>query len=663
MAYREAYKGIDLKFYGDGRQLEYDIIVKPGADPNLVKFQYAGIKGLEVTPAGDLAIQLPDGGMLVQKKPVVYQEIAGTRVAREGKFKLQGDVAGHTYGFEVAAYDKQAPLVIDPVLVYSTFLGGATDALGYDGDDVGYGIQVDAAGCAYVMGLTSSTDFPTLPNYRLPSNKGGISPGPYAAVLFITKFNAAGNGLLYSTYLGGTDDTSYEFGYPVLNRLGLAVDAAGCAYVAGYTWAFDFPVYPNPGAAYTSRWPDYNYKDPSSAESFVTKLNAAGNDLVYSTYMRGEYNDSADAIAVDTQGNAYIAGYTDSGSANSSFANRSLNGTVFPKNPGTTFITKLNPTGTNFIWTRALLDSAGRSYNGSDGAFAIVCEPINASHSFSGGVWVTGETLDTYFPTVNPLMDSQGVVHNQLWGEISSFVTWLDLNGTIRFSTYWGGGSAIESTGDYTYGYGIARDAAGDIYVCGETNNTYFPVKNACQPTSGQTVDYGTNNSNAILFKISNRWSSNSSYQAPQVLYSTYLGGKGWGDSAYAVAADKYGNAYVTGLSRSVNFPVKNAIFTEQSLGGNIFVSKLGFNGSTMSLLYSTFIGYSAGGPDGGGLGITLDGKGSAFVTGNAAPSLPGFFPLVNPYQSTLQGGSDAFVTKLSDGGRAAGFFMNLLLE
>ena len=124
LAYQEAYKGIDLKFYGDGRQLEYDIVVKPGADPSLVKFQYAGVKGLEVTPAGDLAMKLPDGEVLVQKKPVVYQEIAGVRVPREARFKIAGDVAGHTYGFEVAAYDQQVPLVIDPVLIYSNNIGG-----------------------------------------------------------------------------------------------------------------------------------------------------------------------------------------------------------------------------------------------------------------------------------------------------------------------------------------------------------------------------------------------------------------------------------------------------------------------------------------------------------------------------------------------------------
>ena len=159
VAYRDAYPGIDLKFYGNGRELEYDIIARPGADYRRVKFRYTGIKALQVTPEGDLSLTLPDGGVLVQKKPVVYQEIAGQRLAREGNFKVCGQGAQAVFGFEVAAYDRQHPLIIDPVLSYSTYLGGS----GFDG---GYGVALDPAGNIYVAGQTNSMDFPLQNPYQ-----------------------------------------------------------------------------------------------------------------------------------------------------------------------------------------------------------------------------------------------------------------------------------------------------------------------------------------------------------------------------------------------------------------------------------------------------------------------------------------------------------------
>jgi hypothetical protein len=214
VVYREAYPGIDLKFYGSGRQLEYDIIVRPGADFRQVKFRCTGIKALQVTPEGDLSLTLPDGGVLVQKKPVVYQEIAGQRVAREGKFKLYGNRAQPVFGFEVAAYDRKHPLVIDPVLLYSSYLGGS-------GFDAGSGIAVDAAGNIYVTGTTQSTDFPLQNPYQ--DHRASI----YSQV-FVTKFNPTGKALIYSTYLGGADGVQGE-GKGEQIPSGIAVDKNGCA--------------------------------------------------------------------------------------------------------------------------------------------------------------------------------------------------------------------------------------------------------------------------------------------------------------------------------------------------------------------------------------------------------------------------------------------------
>ena len=208
-----------MKFYGNGQQLEYDIIVRPGADFRQVRLQYSGVKRLRITPAGDLALKLPQGGVLVQKKPLVYQEIAGQRVALEGKFTIDRQAAKPTFGFEVAAYDRNHPLVIDPVLLYSSYLGGS-------GFDAGNGIALDAAGNIYVAGQTTSTNFPTLNPYQ--------TDYPGKQCVFVTKFNPTGNTLIYSTYLGGADGAAY--------CNGIAVDKNGCAYVTGYTYSTDFPT-------------------------------------------------------------------------------------------------------------------------------------------------------------------------------------------------------------------------------------------------------------------------------------------------------------------------------------------------------------------------------------------------------------------------------------
>ena len=273
--YREAYPGVDLKFYGTGRQLEYDIIVKPGADPGQVQFQYSGIKKLALTQAGDLAITLPDGGELVQKKPLVYQEIGGRRLPREGRFQV-ARVDGHwRYGFKVPSYDRGQPLVIDPVLVYSTFLGGSNQ-------DVGNAIAVDKDGNVYVTGVTQSADFPSHPLSALL--------GPEDA--FVTKIKADGSGLVFSLFLGGV---GHDGG------AGIAVDSAQNIWVTGYTDSSDFPLQ---NASQTT--------PGGSKDAFVTKIRTDGSGLLFSTYLGGSGYDLAHGIALDTAGNAYVTGETTS---------------------------------------------------------------------------------------------------------------------------------------------------------------------------------------------------------------------------------------------------------------------------------------------------------------------------------------------------------------
>ena len=280
VVYREVYPGIDLKFYGNNRQLEYDIILKPGADPSIVRLSYQGTKRLRISGDGDLLIDLKSGN-IIQKRPYIYQEIDGKRVEVEGRYEIRNAKPENgnpklACGFEIGSYDKKYPLIIDPVLVYSTYLGGTSN------DDYGYGIAVDSSGNAYVTGYTLSFDFP-IESPLDDTIGGGIDA-------FVTKLDATGSALVYSTYLGGGNSDQGN---------DIAVDSSGNAYITGTTQSFDFPT-------------ESPFDDTigGGIDAFVTKLDATGSALVYSTYLGGGNIDQANDIAVDSSGNAYVTGYT-----------------------------------------------------------------------------------------------------------------------------------------------------------------------------------------------------------------------------------------------------------------------------------------------------------------------------------------------------------------
>src|SRR5438477_2498195 len=279
--YRAVYPGIDLVYYGNQRQLEYDFVVAPGADPNRIVLGFQGAERLEINAEGELVLHAA-GEVIRQRVPVTYQEINGVRTKLEGRYVLKD---AHRVGFQVAAYDQNRPLVIDPTLVYATYLGSS-------GWDYGSGIAVDAAGSAYVTGSTSSADFPTA--NALQAAKAGFQNA------FVTKLNPTGSALVYSTYLGGSRGDE---------GFGIAVDAAGSAYVTGGTGSADFPT--TAGAFQTTY---------GGGDAFVTKLNATGTALVYSTYLGGSRGDGGFGIAVDAAGSAYVTGST--------------NSTDFPTTPG-----------------------------------------------------------------------------------------------------------------------------------------------------------------------------------------------------------------------------------------------------------------------------------------------------------------------------------------
>lgn len=321
--YAGVYPGIDLVYHGNQRLLEYDFLVAPGADPRAIGIRFQGARKLTVNREGALVIGL-GGSEVIEHAPVVYQEIGGQRQTVAGRYVLRG--RGRV-GFSVAEYDRSQPLVVDPTLAYSTYLGA---------NDVGNAITVDASGNAYVTGLTNSS-FPTTAGAFQTTFGGGDSCGIYD--VFVTKLNAAGSALVYSTYVGGT-------GCDVGN--GIAIDASGNAYVTGNTTSANFPTTPG---AYQTTYGGGNWA--SNYNLFVTKLNAAGSALVYSTYLGGGAGGRT-GIAVDTSGSAYITGAAPSSD--------------FPTTPGAfqatslspvpAFVAKLNATGSALVYSTFLAGSA-----------------------------------------------------------------------------------------------------------------------------------------------------------------------------------------------------------------------------------------------------------------------------------------------------------------
>ena len=517
--YTEVYPGIDVVYYGNQRRLEYDFVVAPGRDARVILLEFAGAESVAVDPAtGDLLIGA--GGETVrQHAPFTYQETANGRREVQSRYALKKD---GRVGIEVGEYDAGAPLIIDPVLEYSTFLGGgSTD----DGDD----IAVDSGGNAYLTGTTLSADFPTASPIQA-INRGG------AGDAFVTKINAAGTALVYSTYFGGTGQ---EFGR------GIALDSAGNAYITGYTNSSNFPT----ANAFQATIGGF------TGDAFVAKIDATGANLVYSTYLGGTLIENGLGIAVDSAGNAYVTGNT----ASTNFP------TVNPiqagnNGSGDAFVTKINPSGSALVYSTQI------GGGGADQGFGIAVDS-------QGSAYITGSTGSSNFPTVNPMFPRST--------NIEAFVTKLNAAGSaLVYSSYLGGSLA-------EYGAAIAVDGQGNAYVTGTTGSNNFPTANPIQPfTAG-------GNSDAFVTKVNAAGSAlvYSTYLGGSG--SETAGGVAIG----GIAVDSVGNAYITGSTDSTNFPTANAI--NPTFGGgtrDAFVTKINAAGSALS--YSTYLGGS--GADGG---------------------------------------------------------------
>jgi len=547
--YSGVYPGIDVVYYGNQRQLEYDIIVGAGANPERIALAFEGVKTLSIDQGGNLVLETP-GGTLVQQKPVIYQNSGTGRESVAGRYVL---LAGQRAGFAVAGYDKSRPLVIDPVLHSSTYLGGA-------GNDIGRAIAIDSAGNSYITGETNSLDFPgAITSGIQPANAGGYD-------VFVTKFNAAGSARLYTTYLGGSH---HDFGFAI------AVDGAGNAYVTGETSS---PTVAAAGSSPFPRMGPFQNSYGLGGDAFITKINVDGNALLYSSYYGHSGTERGYGIAVDSAGSAYVTGST--------------NSTTLPGgavqvvgNSVDSFVAKVNAAGSGLVYS-VYLGGNGSEASTEGGGIAV---------DSAGDAYVAGTTASTNFPGT-----SLSTIQSIYGGEFNDgYVAKLNATGAVVYGTYLGGLGREQV-------YGIAIDSANNAYVTGVTDSTNFPTKFPLQAAragvtgndafitkinaagsallystylggTGGDIGYaiavdGSNNAYVSGWTGSTDFRSESPIQASNagstdmfvtainsegslLLYSTYLGGSNGAEHGYGIAVDGAGNARVTGSTSSTNFP------------------------------------------------------------------------------------------------------------
>jgi uncharacterized protein (TIGR03437 family) len=551
------YRGVSVSYYGSGHELEFDFEVEPGAAASQIRLAFEGAGRIEVDRAGDLVLDT-EGGQVRQRRPVAWQpDGLGGRRPVEARWRLRGRAAT----FELGAYDSGLPLVIDPVVRFATFLGGALD-------DTGEKIAVDARGNIYVTGSTESSAFPVRNAYQSTMN----GPGD----IFVAKIAAGGAGLEFVTYLGGS-------GFD--NGRGIAVDAQSNIWVTGNTFSTNFPLQ----NAFQSTNRSGFVFGTKGANAIVTKLNAGGTALLYSTYLGGSGTfDQGNTIAVDREGNAVVAGRADESNfpTTQNAIQRTFRGGI------DTWVAKFAPNGTLLYSTflgggdqdlpRGIgVDAAGNAYvagetrstnfpvsgavqsakGDSGNVFDAYVTKINAAGSaivystYLGGrsddggrgiavtpggeVFVTGVTRSSNFPLRNPY---QSMLGNREATDEDIFVTKLDAGGALAWSTFFGADRQ-------DIGLGIAADAQGSAYVAGWTNSTSYPVREAFQPSRGSAQD-------AIVAKFDAQG---------QLAWSSFLGGSG-GEIALNIAVDESANVYVCGYTRSADFPVVQPV--QRNYGG-----------------------------------------------------------------------------------------------
>jgi Beta-propeller repeat/Abnormal spindle-like microcephaly-assoc'd, ASPM-SPD-2-Hydin len=604
--YHSIYPGVDLIFYGNQHRLEHDFVVAPGADPNSISLDVEGARKLRIDARGNLVMSV-SGGEVDLQKPVIYQEMKGERREITGGYVLAGN---HRVKFAVSGYDRSRPLTIDPVLNYSTYLGGSATG------DTGFGIAVDSNGDAFVAGQTFSTNFPTTSNAINP----GLMSNANGAV-FVTELNPTGTTQMYSTYLAGSGGDA---------AFGIALDPLGSIYVTGQTFSKDFPTTTN-GLVQSP------LVSNTSGTAFLSVIGVPPDGrnpaLIYSSYLGGTNGDSGRAVAADAHQNAYVTGVTLTPNLTAPGAFQSS----LQSNAGNAFLARIDTTqsGNNSLVYFSYLGGTGAGIAGfphGDEGFGVA---VDAKRN----AYVTGTTTSIDFPTTSGAFHPGPLASNP---KGTAFVTRIDTMqpgpNSLAYSTYLGG-----SGGDS--GSATALGPNNIAYITGTTSSTDFPTTpGAFHPGPLVSNPNGT----AFVTRMDTTQSGSNS-----LAYSTYLGGTG-GDKGLGIQTDANNNAYVAGQTASTDFPLTLGAFqtTRKNCGGDAFISKLSPGGNGLAdLLYSTFFGGS--GPAAGcaspdsAKAIALDSSNNAYITGSTASTDFPVAPKPGAFQTALNGTADAFIAKL----------------
>jgi len=496
--------------------------------------------------------------------------------------------------FEVGPHDRTRPLVIDPSLVYSTYLGGSAN-------DYGAGIAVDASGNAYVSGGTYSANFPVTPGaYQTQCNDNCL-----ASDAFVVELNPSGSALVYSTYIGGSGNEI---------ATGIVLDASKNAYLGGITYSSDFPT--TLGAFQTT----CGGGSCGAGDAFVLKLNSTGSALVYSTYLGGSAYDQGNAIVLDASGNIYLTGTTCSadfpvtaGSVQAKYGgDQGKCALSVPR--GDAFIAKLDRTGSVLVYSTYLGGSSG------DSAYGIALDAF-------GDAYLAGFTYSSDFPsTAGAFQQGLGA-----GAPMAGWVSKLNPDGSaLVYSTYLGGSGNAKPCD--TCATGVAVDTAGHAFVSGLTLEKDFPVTPGAYQTTFNATDH-----DAFVAELNAAGSG--------LIYSTFLGGTG-DTGATALTIDSSGLVFVRGNTNGHGFPTTANAF-QTNFGGvvDVFVTVLNPR-PNQPLLYSTYLGGSAKDYGFPTSSVTLDSNRRIYVTGYEGSTN---FPVSSgAFQSTFGGGDyDAFVTKL----------------
>jgi len=629
--YRGIYSGVDAVFRGDNRRLEFDFDIAPGANPRAIALEVEGAWRIRLNRAGDVVLSMDAARDVVMGRPRIYQQSPAGRREIAGHYVL---AARNRIAFALGRYDHTQPLVIDPTLDYSTYLGGSEE-------DSPFAIAADSSGSAYIAGQSFSPDFPvTNGAYQTSCTQTGkttCTPG----TAYVTKLSPDGSSLVYSTFLNGHTGEDAA--------TGIALDSSGNAYIVGYeAGETDFPtttgaIQPVCGGGNTQ------------PEVFVAKLNPTGSSLDYSTCLLDSIPSSSNqfssgssspgGIAVDANGNAYVTGATDlpqsfpttQGSFQTTCQQNGSEGCLVSEDP---FVVKINPTGTSLLYSTFL---SGGAFNSEVYTNGIAVDSL-------GNAYVIGEDLDTGpFPTGSPggLLTTAGTLVPTCTNlGCGGFLAKINGNATVLvYSTY------LANVSDYAIPSAVAVNQNGEAYVAGYTGATDFPT------TEGALQYYftppGATTTNLEDGFVVEMGSLGASYE-----YATFLGGTASNTEATGIAIDAAGHAFVTGITGAGYPTTPDAFQTTDNAGANqVFFSELDPDGAT--LLYSTYLGGTTGEafdtePVATGVSyLATDPSGNAYVTGQTDstdfPTTPGAFQVKSPLPSGSQSqNSTGFVAKFS---------------